>query len=485
MSLYLCASVYLYKQGLDADAVLFRARMGAAIFTYLLAITCYLFASEFFGVTAGLIALATMVFEPNVLANGALITTDIGVSACMLASVYAFYRYAQRPTWLRLLLTGLFTGLTFSSKHSGVLIVPILIIVAFGDLFLDRLAQPEAQVTTPLRAGLIRRTAVLAGIFLIAVGVLWMVYGLRYAARPDGQLMTTSLTQFIADAQEQGTHGVLLTRIIPMLARAHILPEAYLYGFADVLNVSDSGQPPFLLGTLYPHGRWFYFPITFFIKSTLGFLALLSVAIFAVPWRRASYGRQVLYLMVPPAVLLAISMTSGLNIGYRHVLPMVGFLCVLIGGAASHLVKRNRYWAVAVIVLLLAHAASSLRSFPNYLPYSNEAWGGPSQTYRYLTDANVDWGNGVLQLKQYLTANHIGDCWLAYDGAVDLRYYGIPCRPLTANAFSPTEVPPLQAKSLFIISDLTLSGIEWEPAPVPSISKRKTHGQHCWGLAGL
>ena len=460
---YALGGHYFYNQGLDADAILFRARMAAAIFTVILAITCYLCASEFFGVLAGLIALAMIVFEPNVLANGALITTDVGVSAFMLAAVFGFYRYAQSPTWPRLLLAGLLTGLTFSCKHSGVLIVPILTILAYADLCFTRRTRADAQPSRPLSNDLLRRTGALVVIFLVAILVLWSVYGFRFAARPGNEPMTVPLAQFIANSQEQGTHGVILTRIIPAMAKAHLLPESYLYGFVDVLNVSDPGQPPFLLGTLYPHGRWFYFPVAFLIKSTLAFLILLAIAVCAAPWRRARLARQVMYLVVPLIVILTVSMTSGLNIGYRHVLPMVGFLCVLIAGAASQLVLRNRAWAIVIMGLLLAHAASSLRAFPNYLAYSNEAWGGPSQTYRYLTDANVDWGNGVLQLKQYLSDNGISECWIAYDGAVDLSYYGIPCRTLPGNAFSPTEIPPLRAKGKFIISDLSLSGIEWEP----------------------
>ena len=86
-----------------------------------------------------------------------------------------------------------------------------------------------------------------------------------------------------------------------------------------MLNVSDPGQPPFLLGKLYPHGRWFYFPIVFIIKSTLGFLALLVLTLISGSWRTRDRPLKFLYLVVPPVVVLVIAMQSGLNIGYRHI----------------------------------------------------------------------------------------------------------------------------------------------------------------------
>ena len=222
-------------------------------------------------------------------------------------------------------------------------------------------------------------------------------------------------------------------------------------------------QPPFLLGTLYPHGRWFYFPVVFVIKSTLGFLALLLMSLLFGEWIGPDRFWKALYLVLPVAVMVLVAMQSGLNIGYRHVLPIVPFLCILIAGGVVAIWHRNRAWKAAVVLLLVFHIASSLRAYPNYLPYSNEAFGGPMKTYKVLTDSNVDWGQGLYQLRDYIKANGIRDCWLAYDGAADPAYYGIPCRKLPANIGDAGAVPPPEAEGLFFISDLTLSGIEWEP----------------------
>jgi dolichyl-phosphate-mannose--protein O-mannosyl transferase len=107
--------------------LLFRMRLAAGVFAVGLLVTSFLMGSQFFGEFAGLLALLLVVFEPNVLANSALVTTDMGVTCFFLATIYCFYRYARQPSVLRLLLTGLAAGLTLSSKHSGILLAPMLL----------------------------------------------------------------------------------------------------------------------------------------------------------------------------------------------------------------------------------------------------------------------------------------------------------------------------------------------------------------------
>jgi tetratricopeptide (TPR) repeat protein len=81
-------------------------------------------------------------------------------------------------------------------------------------------------------------------------------------------------------------------------------------------------------------------------------------------------------------------------------------------------------------MLLAIHIASSLYAFPDYLPYSNELFGGPSKTYRALGDSNVGWGGGLKQLHAYLDAHHITQCWFAYSSIPDPASFGIPCKQL-------------------------------------------------------
>ena len=451
---------YLYHQGLNADALLFRARCAVTVFALLLALTVFFFARRMFGYWAAIFALALAAFEPTVVAHSALITTDIAVSAFLLLTVFMLYRFFEQRSTGNLLLVGLTLGLTLASKHSGVLAIPIVLALFLWDWLYAGAGQRSRNEW--LR-GLLGRIVLLVAIFGIALAVLWAAYGLRYWPRPHHAPMSMSLADFLVLVHMQGTHGFTVDHLIPFAAKWHLAPLAYLYGLTDVFNVSHPGQPPFLLGKLYPYGQWFYFPVTFFIKSTIGFAALLLLGLLAGRWRKEGRLTELVFLTVPPAIYFAAAMTSGLDIGYRHVLPIVGFLCVLIAGAAASLVRRDRRWIWALCALLFAHVAFSIMSYPDFMAYSSALPSGKMQTYRYLTDSNDDWGQGLMETREWLRAHGIRDCYVAYDGAADLDYYGIPCRRLSGNAGDAEAVPPAVASGVFVISALSYSGIEWEP----------------------
>jgi hypothetical protein len=201
------------------------------------------------------------------------------------------------------------------------------------------------------------------------------------------------------------------------------------------------------------------------IKCTLGFLGLLILTPFASGNLWGAKKRETLFLLVPAAVYFGASMTSHLNFGVRHILPVYPFLIVLAAAAAWQLTRQWRVWRYTVIFLVVFHCVSSLRAFPHYLSYSNELWGGPVGTYRYLADTNADWGQGLIEEREYLTRNRITDCWIAYNGTADLDYYGIPCSSRFPDYFTAKRaaVVPQPIEGTLLISVFTLSG--WASGP--------------------
>lgn len=163
-----------------------------------------------------------------------------------LLAVYTYYLYQRRPEILRLLLTGLCCGLAFSVKHSGVLMVPVLVLLTASEVIARWRARRPA-----IPAFVLRQAAALLLLFAIAVGVLWTTYLFRYTARPSGAALTLSLAAFIADTTAKSNRSFML-HIIPVLAHFHLLPEAYLYGFVDVLSISNPGQSSSCSGTSTP-----------------------------------------------------------------------------------------------------------------------------------------------------------------------------------------------------------------------------------------
>jgi len=433
----------------DADTILFRVRMAAALLTVLMALLVFSAATEMFGPVAGFIALTLVAFDPNLLAHGAFVTTDMGLACFLFASVYAFYRYAKAPSVWRLALVGIAAGCALASKHTGILVFPMLFALAVFEAFRRRGWRPKASLAL-----------VLAAIVVIAVAVLWAFYGFRYQARPQGLAMSQPLAEFARGLKPFDG------RLISTCARWHLLPESYLYGLVDVRYMVGF-YPSYIFGKVYPHGVWFYFPSAFAIKTTIPFLALLVLAIAAIATGKLRDWRIILFLSVPAAIHFLVATCLTINIGLRHILPVYVFLTVLVAGAAWVLIQRDRRWAWAVGLLLVFQAVSTTRSFPAYIAYANELWGGPSSTYKYLSDSNTDWAQQLKATKSYLAGRGVTSCWFAYfaEGVVDATgYYGIPCRPLiTADTMWVNEkmdIPPV-IDGPVLISAGTLSGFEF------------------------
>jgi hypothetical protein len=166
--------------------------------------------------------------------------------------------------------------------------------------------------------------------------------------------------------------------------------------------------------------------------------------------------RELLFLTVPPAIFLAASCASDINMGIRHILPVLPFLILLGAAGTWALLSRHKHGLVVCAIAIILHAASSLHAFPNYIAYSNEFWGGPSNTYKYLADSNVDWGQSMKEAKAYLDRTQPRACWVIHaynDSDVD---YGIPCGE--TSEFKMDE-PPQYFSGTLIVTASALAGV--------------------------
>ena len=412
-----------------SQRLVFRMRLAAGILALSLTLLIFAATREWFGVSAAHYALAFAVFEPNLMAHSFLVTTDVGAALFFLAAIYAFYRYVTRRTWLRLIIAGLAVGLLLATKHSGVLIAPILVLIAAWEAIF---APRGTRVREALR--LSGAGSLIAGTGYVT---LWAFYGFRYAARPAGLQLHPSLANY---AQPLTTFQ---RGSVWWMARLHLLPESYMMGMVDI-KVFLKNFTTFIFGQWHPHGLWWYFPAVFTIKSTLGVLAALALFVYALLAGKLQVDfslkslcdrdrmRPLVYLFIAGAVYLAAAMHSGLNIGVRHILPLYAFALILAGAGLAALASRSRAWMGIALVLVAVHAASSLSAYPDSLAYENEAWGGPHKTYRNLSDSNVDWGQQLYQVKAW-QARHPGqECWFAYEvsGFIDFSDYGVTCKKL-------------------------------------------------------
>jgi hypothetical protein len=168
---------------------------------------------------------------------------------------------------------------------------------------------------------------------------------------------------------------------------------------------------------------------------------------------------------------MLVSMGSHLNIGARHILPVYLFCCVIAGAGATALIRAQRTqksrerWTLAVVALLIFHIATTVHASPNYISYANEAWGGPTQTYRYLSDSNTDWAQQLVAVSSELRARGVQHCYIAYFATPFIlpADYGIPCDliPTPDSHFTGTSQPtPSILVGPVLISAGDLNGFE-------------------------
>jgi hypothetical protein len=436
----------IYDSGHDPYRVMLAARLPMIVLTLLFGVVVLAFGRDVAGPWGGLVALALYAFSPDVVAHGSLATLDVPAAGFLLTAAWLLWRARARPLPY-LPLAGLALGAALATRMSTLPAVPVLLALAALSVW----SATSAARGRPRPAW--RRLALGAGAALgvaaAATAVVWASYlavdpRLRWAAPPD----------------LPAVHGLraLAVEVLPF-------PQAYLDGMRIQFGLEDGTFSGFLLGRLYQGSLWYYLPVALLIKTPLGMLALWAAGVAAtlvVPRLRAAAP----YLLLTPAVLLAVALDGSRDFGVRYAIFVPIFLAVAAGGVAA---LRWRASHVATAVAVLAVAVSSLRTFPYYLPYSNEAFGGPSKTYLRLHDSNVDWGQDLGRLADRLRERYPGErVWLVYKGSGIPEEYGI-------RASNPRTVPPAEVRGLLVVSDTSIDKADRRLKALIAGSRRVEH----------
>ncbi|MFC8358932.1 ArnT family glycosyltransferase [Streptomyces griseorubiginosus] len=413
----------LYESGNDPWTLMFWGRLPVIALTLLFGLVVFAFARELAGRAAGLTALALYAFSPDVVAHGSLATLDVPTAGFLLTSVWLLWRARLRPR-LYVPLAGLALGAALATKMSALPAVPVF-------MGLAALSVWHAHPDTERRGRLLRVLAGAAVTALAAIAVVWASYLLV-----DPRLRWTSQDPVPVVHGLRGT----LARLLP-------LPRPYTDGMLLQFRFENHPWEGFLFGRVYTGHLWYYLPAALLVKTPLGLLALWAAgAVVLVAVRRLRPAAP--YLLVPAGVLLASAMTGVRDFGTRYTLFLPMFLTVAAGCV---LAVRRRWVPAATAALVLFVAVSSLRTFPYYLPYSNEAFGGPSATHLRLHDSNVDWGQDLGRLADRLRERYPHErIWLVYKGSGVPSAYGI-------EASDPREVPVGTVRGLLVVSDSSVA----------------------------
>jgi hypothetical protein len=417
------------------DRVIVAPRIAAVLLTLVLAATIYRCTSILAGPMAGLLALGLCTFDPNFLAHGSLATTDMGATAFSFWAMWAGTRWLKRPTHRRWWSAALLLGLAQGAKLTALLIYPVL---GLGVL-LDADRQRRQGSESPFI-----KLWSFVGIVVLSLCLLWALYG--FELRPIDNILG-------------GT--------IPLPAASHIerwqrLRENLAYG-----------RESFLMGQNSMHGWALYFPIAFLVKTPLPILILLSMSLLRAMhgmWNLTSSVSHVTFYSFPLLYALA-SLTSPINIGYRHLLPVLPFLYIGVARSTSlvpfHVSRLMRH-AIRVIqyLLLIWLALSTLYMAPHYLAFFNHIAGGPDNGWRFLADSNTDWGQTFKALAEYQDKSALGTVNLSTFIFYDPAAYGVDYRPIAPMTGAPPVLPQRfnPAPGIYAISATTLDGV---PLPYP------------------
>jgi hypothetical protein len=450
---------WFFDYGNDLADMLREGRRMIALFGAATGALVFLWARRLYGDRAALLAVTLFAFCPTMLANGALITSDMTATCMFLAAVTAFWAMAHRLTALRWLLFAVALGLVCVAKFSAPLIAPMCAI-----LFAVRLAGKDTlesgwplppQVAGRMRIAVSLVAATLAACAM-AVAVIWASYGFRYAM--FRQFEPNRVRTLVGWDVLEDRGGPL----VPMLrfARDHqLLPESYIYGFAHTYRFSRY-RKAFLNGEYRSTGWVQFFPYTVSVKTPIALFGLLALAaLYAASRRRtAAEWRGRLYQWSPLlslfAVYWAFSLTSGLNIGHRHIMPVYPVLFVMAAGAACWIALSTRWVGALVLALAAWFAAESVWIRPHYLAYFNE-FVGPKDAWRHLVDSSLDWGQDLPSVKTWLGAHPTdGPVFISYFGSGDIVYYGVKATRVGDVNFDvrPRKAPVIMTGGLWIIS---------------------------------
>jgi len=415
----------VWKLNPNGPSIISRARAPIMVLTVFLGLVVYAWARELYGSAAALLALTLLAFDPNILAHGCLATNDIGVTCFVTMSLYAFWRWKREPGIGKAAIAGLAFGLAQISKFSALFLVPVIVITLFVDWISDRVAQTNRQ---PIKCT-VQHLAVAS---LSAAFTIWAGYGFQV--------------------------GTLKGYAVPA--------RAYLTGLQSLTQLVESGKESFLLGSYSEFGWWYYFPIAFAVKTPLPTLLLIVCSLVYVYNRRT--WRISLPLLIPITVYFGASMMSHFNVGYRHLLPVLPLIFIFVGQLAGieWRTGQKRAWAISLSVVWLV--VGSLQIQPHYLTFFNELVGGPRGGYRVLLDSNLNWGQELIELRDYLARENITSVKLSYLGTADPAAYGIIYEPLPGYPYHQwhgDDVPEILLKppnGMYAISASILQGFRLE-----------------------
>ena len=413
-------SYFLFDLNMErAESIVYRCRLVTVFFSLMLGLIVFHFGREFYGTKSGLFALFIYSFSPTVIAYSRYSVLTVCSTFFILLSICAFYEFLKMGSWRSLVFAGLALGLAQLTKYTALLLIPCFI------LFLAIKITRERG-----HGGIFRHFLKLLLIFVIAYIVVWAGYGFGTGSLSDIKKTEPFIKNFDKDwyfpDASRLTQGTFRDGKVPLVA--------YVRGIWELSQHARFGHPAFLMGETSMYGWWYYYIITFLIKTPIPVLSLLFLRLCLYGKVRRKGVNEDYVLLIPIFLILFLSMMSRQNIGLRHIFLIYPLLHVFLSSLVTVRFGKlalKRAFHTLLVALSAWYVYGTISIWPHYLAYFNELIGGPKNGYKYLVGANLDWGQDLKGLKEYMVDNHIEKALVSLHGWVGLiGYYGIECENL-------------------------------------------------------
>ncbi len=414
---------FLYGSGNPVDKMIFLSRFPTILILILLGFYIFKWTREIFGNKAALLALFLFSFSPTFISHGRLVTTDVGAAAGIFIATYYFIKALQKPTKKNIIFSGVSFGLAELCKFSVILLIPFFAVLTLVWIIIH----------SENRKVILKRFMLYASYFMLVLVIgcllIWPIYQYHVWNYPP-EKQVEDFKFFISVYPDFIKKPIIWAAENPILR-----PYAqYLTGLFMVFHRAAYGHTTYFLGEISNLGWKNYFPVVYLIKEPLTLHILTLVAILyaawlikkplrAKDWVKNHFPEFAMLLFI--GIYWIISLTSNLNIGVRHLLPVFPFTMVLASAMTMNWLKnpflKLKYLLLAILILW--QAVSVLKIYPHFLAYFNELVQGPDNGYIYTVDSNLDWGQDLKRLEKWVVANEIDKIYVDYFGGGNAEYY--------------------------------------------------------------
>lgn len=379
----------------------FTARLMTILFSALVAYVVFHWARELYGFYAGLAALVLYIFDPNIIAHSQLVTTDIYVTGTILFACYGIWKFSNTHRVRDGLLSAFTLGLSEIAKYTSIVLLPLFVLaLVLHDL--------SAQILAYKEKGLKAIGKYLGQLALYVVAGCFSIFVVVNVAFLFNRTFIP-LNQYVFQ-----THTFKLLQNIKFVQDLRVpFPYPYLQGLDRVSNNEQTGKSfgnIYLLGQIRS-GQGFagYYFVASALKVPIATLLVIIVAmvVYAVSkQRRKTFLQNEVFLFVPVLFYtIYFNFFYDAQIGFRYYMVVFPLLYVFAGSLFSNWLEFSKKQKAAALALAAYLIVSVLSYYPFYLSYFNEIVWDRRYAYKFLSDSNLDWGQGQYYLSDYMAAH--------------------------------------------------------------------------------